>query len=78
MSIATVTFFIMVGVTVWGSSRLRLYGVLIGVLVGSVYAYVSGLVTDEHLSRLEQASLLALPSFSGAGSSWPQHCWSPF
>ena len=77
-SIATVTFFIMVGVTVWGSSRLRLYGVLIGVLVGSVYAYVSGLVTDEHLSRLEQASLLALPSFSGAGWSFSGALLVPF
>ena len=31
VSIASITFFVMVGVTVWGSSRLRLYGVLIGV-----------------------------------------------
>jgi xanthine/uracil permease len=51
VSIAAVTFFVMVGVTVWGSSRLRLFGVLIGIGAGSLCAYASGLVTDEHLRR---------------------------
>src|SRR5262249_18363744 len=69
VSIASITFFVMVGVTVWGSSRLQLFGVLIGIAVGSICAYASGLVTDEHLHRLEQASLLALPSFTGEGWS---------
>ena len=78
VSIASITFFVMVGVTVWGSSRLRLYGVLIGVVVGSVCACASGLVTDEHLRRLEQASLLALPSFPGEGWSFSGALLVPF
>ena len=57
VSIASITFFVMVGVTVWGSSKLRLYGVLIGVGVGYVSAYGSGMLTHEHLRRLEQAPL---------------------
>src|SRR5499427_4915885 len=68
----------MVGVTVWGSSRLQLFGVLIGIAVGSICAYASGLVTDEHLHRLEQASLLALPSFTGEGWSFSGTLLVPF
>jgi xanthine permease XanP len=77
-SIATVTFFIMVGVTVWGSSRLRLYGVLIGVLVGSVCAYASALVTNDDLRRLEQAALVALPCFLHEGWSFSGALIFPF
>jgi xanthine permease XanP len=76
--IASITFSVMVGVTVWGSSRLRLYGVLIGLGAGSICAYASGLVTDEQLRRLEQASLLALPSFSGEGWSFSGAMLVPF
>jgi len=78
VSIASIAFFIMVGVTVWGSSRLRLYGVLIGVLVGSVCAYASGLVTSDDLSRLEQAALVSLPSFTGEGWSFSGALIFPF
>ena len=78
VSIASIAFFIMVGVTVWGSSRLRLYGVLIGVLVGSVCAYASGLVTNDDLSRLEQAALVSLPSFTGEGWSFSGALIFPF
>ena len=78
VSIASITFFVMVGVTVWGSSRLRLYGVLIGIGAGSICAYASGLVTDEQLRRLEQASFLALPSFSAEGWSFSGALLLPF
>jgi xanthine permease XanP len=78
VSIASITFFVMIGVTVWGSSRLRLYGVLIGIGAGSICAYASGLVTDEHLRRLEQASFLALPSFSAEGWSFSGALLLPF
>jgi xanthine permease XanP len=78
LSIASITFFVMVGVTVWGSSRLRLYGVLIGIGAGSICAYASGLVTDEQLRRLEQASFLALPSFSAEGWSFSGALLLPF
>jgi xanthine permease XanP len=78
LSIASITFFVTVGVTVWGSSRLRLYGVLIGIGAGSICAYASGLVTDEQLRRLEQASFLALPSFSAEGWSFSGALLLPF
>jgi xanthine permease XanP len=78
VSIASITFFVMVGVTVWGSARLRLFSVLIGIGAGSICAYASGLVSDEHLHRLEQASLLALPSFTGEGWSFSGPLLVPF
>lgn len=78
VSIASVTFFVMVGVTVWGSARLRLYGVLIGVMVGSASAYVGGLMTDEQLRRLEKASLISLPSFPTEGWAFSGALLAPF
>ena len=39
VSIASITFFVMAGVTVWGSSKWRLHGVLIGVVTGYLCAY---------------------------------------
>jgi NCS2 family nucleobase:cation symporter-2 len=78
VSIASITFFVMVGVTVWGSSKLRLYGVLIGVGVGYVSAYGSGMLTHEHLRRLEQAPLISLPSFFHGGWSFSSALIFPF
>jgi len=78
VSIASITFFVMAGVTVWGSSKLRLYGVLIGVGVGYVSAYGSGMLTHEHLRRLEQAPLISLPSFFHEGWSFSSALIFPF
>jgi xanthine permease XanP len=78
VSIASIAFLVMVGVTVWGSSRLRLYGVLIGVLVGSVCAYAGGLLTNDDLRRLEQAALVSLPSFPHEGWSFSGALIFPF
>jgi xanthine permease XanP len=78
VSIASITFFVMVGVTVWGSRKLRLYGVLIGVGVGYVSAYGSGMLTHEHLRRLEQAPLISLPSFFHGGWSFSSALIFPF
>lgn len=78
VTIASITFFVMAAVTVWGSSKLRLYGVLIGVGVGYLYAFASGLVTGEHLHRLEQAPFLSLPSFPYEGWSFSGALLVPF
>src|SRR5262249_54103945 len=78
VSIAFTTFFVMAVVTVWGSSKLRLYGVLVGVGVGYVCTYASGLVTDDHLHRLEQAPLLSLPSLPREGWSFSGALLVPF
>jgi len=78
VSIAFTTFFVMVGVTVWGHRTLRLHGVLVGVGVGYVCAYASGVVTYDHLRRLEQASLFSLPSFPHEGWSFSGELLVPF
>jgi len=78
VSVASSTFFVMAGVTVWGSARLRLFGVLIGVVAGSLCAYATGLVTDEQLRRLDQAALLGLPSFPVQGWSFSGALLVPF
>jgi xanthine permease XanP len=78
LSIASVTFLVMVGITVWSSAWLRLYGVLIGVAVGSACAYASGLVTHDQLERLSHAALLSLPSLPAEGWSFSGALLVPF
>ena len=78
VSIASITFFVMAGVTVWGSSKWRLHGVLIGVVTGYLCAYGSGMLTHEHLRRLEQAPLISLPSFFHEGWSFSSALIFPF
>ena len=78
VSIASITFLVIVGVTIWGSSKLRLHGVLIGVGVGYLCAYASGVLTHEHLRRFEQAPLISLPSFVLEGWSFSSALILPF
>jgi NCS2 family nucleobase:cation symporter-2 len=78
VSIASITFFVMAGVTVWGSSKLRLHGVLIGVGVGYLCAYASGMLTHEHLRRFAQAPLISLPSVFHEGWSFSSALIFPF
>jgi len=78
VSIASITFLVMAGVTVWGSPNVRLHGVLIGVGAGYLCAYASGMLTHEHLRRLEQAPLISLPSFFHEGWSFSSALIFPF
>jgi len=78
VSIASITFFVMAGVTVWGTPNVRLHGVLIGVVTGYLCAYASGMLTHEHLRRLEQAPLISLPSFFHEGWSFSSALIFPF
>ena len=78
VSIASITFLVMAGVTVWGTPNVRLHGVLIGVVTGYLCAYASGMLTHEHLRRLEQAPLISLPSFFHEGWSFSSALIFPF
>src|SRR5690606_24632523 len=65
LAVATVTLFIMVGLNVWGSARMRLYGVLIGMATGYVLSLLTGLLTAADFAALDDAAWIGLPTFDG-------------
>ena len=65
LAVATVTLFIMVGLNVWGSARMRLYGVLIGMATGYVLSLATGLLTAADFAALDDAAWIGLPTFDG-------------
>jgi NCS2 family nucleobase:cation symporter-2 len=62
--VAIVTLLVMVGVNVWGSSRLRLFGLLIGLVVGYALSAATGLLPA--FANIDEAPWLGLPPLDGA------------
>ena len=59
---AGVTLLVMIGLTVWGSAKLRLYGVLVGMLIGYALSGLAGLLPAEQVGRLGAAPWVGLPT----------------
>jgi len=66
LAVAAATLFVMVGLNVWGSAKLRLYGVLIGMAIGYVLSAATGLLPLERVHRVVLAPWLGFPWLSGA------------
>jgi xanthine permease XanP len=64
--VAAATLFVMVALNVWGSGKLRLYGVLIGMAVGYALSSVAGLLPSDQLQQVVEAPWLGLPALAGA------------
>src|SRR5262249_14938480 len=64
--VAAATLFVMVALNVWGSGKLRLYGVLIGMAFGYALSAAAGLLPSGQLHRLVEAPWIGLPSLDGA------------
>ncbi len=65
LAVATATLFVMVAVNVWGRRKLRLYGVLIGMVTGYMLSLVTGLFGAEQLERLSRSPWVAFPYLKG-------------
>jgi NCS2 family nucleobase:cation symporter-2 len=52
---------LMIGVNLWAPPKLKLYGVLIGMLVGYVLSLIFGFLTQTDLNNLQQSHWFALP-----------------
>lgn len=65
LAIAVITLLAMVGVNVWGSSKLKLYGVLIGMLTGYMLSIATGQLTAVDYSAVKEAPWLGLPYHAG-------------
>jgi xanthine permease XanP len=72
--VALVTLMAMVGLNVWGNSKLRLYGVLIGMAVGYGLSAALGLLPLSQFEQVVAAPWLGLPPLDGAfdiSFRWP-------
>jgi xanthine permease XanP len=60
-AVATVTLATMIGPTVWGKGKLKLYPVLAGLAVGYLLAYSLGVFQTERLQQMLAAPMISLP-----------------
>jgi NCS2 family nucleobase:cation symporter-2 len=65
LAVAAATLFIMVGLNVWGGSRLRLYGVLIGISAGYALSFATDQVPAAGIATLVSAPWIGLPVLDG-------------
>jgi NCS2 family nucleobase:cation symporter-2 len=60
-TVATVTLAAMIGPTVWGKGKCKLYPVLIGLVVGYLFAHFFGVFRTERLQEMWVAPMISLP-----------------
>lgn len=65
LAIAAVTLLAMVGLNVWGSGRIRLYAVLVGMIIGYVLSFMTGVLTAVDLQPVADAAWIGLPDYDG-------------
>ncbi len=63
--VALLTLCAMVAVNIWGRGKLRLYGVLIGLITGYVLSTLTGLFGPAQLERVYEAPWAAVPHYAG-------------
>jgi xanthine permease XanP len=64
-SLACATLLLMVGLNVWGSARVRLYGVLIGMAAGYALSWLFGLMQPSDFANVREAPWIGLPHYAG-------------
>lgn len=65
VAVASLTLLLMIGVNVWGSVRLKLYALLIGLVAGYALSVWSGLIDAGSYHQLADAPWIGLPSYDG-------------
>jgi xanthine permease XanP len=60
-TVGIVTLAAMIGPTVWGKGKLKLYPVLIGLVVGYLFAYFLGVFQTERLQHMLEVPMISLP-----------------
>ena len=66
LAVAAATLFVMVALNVWGSTKLRLYGVLIGMVLGYALSAATGLLPLDRFHQVVEAPWIGLPTLAGA------------
>ncbi|MGH8469112.1 MAG: solute carrier family 23 protein [Gammaproteobacteria bacterium] len=67
IAVATVTLAAMIGPTVWGKGKLKLYPLLVGLAVGYLLAYSFGVFHTERLQQMLAAPMISLPRIAHSG-----------
>ncbi len=65
------TLAIMVGLSVWGTGRIRTFGAIAGLVCGYSASYALGLIEQQALQRLGDAPLLLLPALPSTLPAFP-------
>ena len=65
LSIAAVTLLAMAGINIWGARRLKLYGLLIGLVIGYALSAVAGLIDPVRYHNVGLAPWIGLPDYAG-------------
>lgn len=78
IAVGFITLAAMIGFNVWGTGRLRLYSVLIGMATGYVTAFFAGVLTVKHIHHLLNAPLFKAPAFGEYGLSFDAALLIPF
>ena len=64
LSIAGVTLLVMVGINIWGASQLKLYGLLIGLVIGYALSGAAGLIDAVQYHNVRLAPWIGLPDYA--------------
>jgi NCS2 family nucleobase:cation symporter-2 len=65
LAAAAATFMVMVGTNIWGNSKLRLYGVLLGMATGYALSAICGLLPASQFEQVAKAPWLGWPALDG-------------
>jgi len=76
--IALVTLTAMMGLTVWGKGKIRLFSVLIGMLIGYTLSFLLGVLGPEQLSHFGDSPWFSWPAIGSYGMSFSTALIVPF
>jgi NCS2 family nucleobase:cation symporter-2 len=65
LGVAAITLMAMIGLNVWGSAKLRLYGVLIGLAVGYILSMATGILPMSAFADVARVPWIGLPHLDG-------------
>ncbi len=59
--IACITLGTMIGLNIWGRGKIRLYGVLIGIVAGYFLSFLAGYIGSAEIKQVSETPLFSLP-----------------
>ncbi len=76
--VAVITLASMIGLTVWGKGKIRLYSVLIGMIIGYATAYLTGIFGQNQFDHIRGSAWFSVPAIGFYGMSFSTALIIPF
>jgi xanthine permease XanP len=76
--VAMITLATMMGFTVWGKGKLRLYSVLIGMLIGYGISYFLGFIDADEIDKVSALPWISFPAIGSYGMTFSSALIIPF